>query len=475
MSEPKKVGRRTFLNYAIAVVATGVIVGAATYLAVPKGEVTVTAPGTTVTKTVTTTVTGTPTTITTPSAPPSALTVNVIAQDTPVWDIEEKYLDEFYKETGVRVKITYYAEDDRRAKELLDGSTHAGAYQVYYIDEANVATFAANGWILPLLDYFPSDYDFNDFRDGFVNTLSYKGIRYGAPMYGESDMTFYRTDLFEAKKIALPITLDDFLDAAKQLANPPSLYGCGTRGSRGSGANVWRWSPYLVRFGGTYLDSSGEPVFNSQEAIDATAYYIELIKLSPSPTMLWSDVLNQFQAGKEALIEDADGFYDFFADKSKSVVYDKFSVCLPCKNKDTNINVSAICAHGLAISTYGCPTPELREAAGRFIAWFTSKQNEIRRVEGGYGISTARKSTLASKEMTGKYPPAYVKTAQDCIPIQKLCIPQIPEWPQIGDYLGINLEKLFTAAFAGQKVSKEDIKAALDDAVAYAKKTLAKK
>jgi len=63
--EPKKVGRRTFLNYAIAVIATGVIVGAATYFAVPKGEVTVTAPGTTVTKTVTTTVTETTKPVTT--------------------------------------------------------------------------------------------------------------------------------------------------------------------------------------------------------------------------------------------------------------------------------------------------------------------------------------------------------------------------------------------------------------------------
>jgi len=67
-SEPKKVGRRTFLNYAIAVVATGVIVGAAIYYGVPKGVVektvtsTVTVSGTTTTveKTVTTTITGTP-------------------------------------------------------------------------------------------------------------------------------------------------------------------------------------------------------------------------------------------------------------------------------------------------------------------------------------------------------------------------------------------------------------------------------
>ncbi|MEM3610132.1 MAG: substrate-binding domain-containing protein [Candidatus Aenigmatarchaeota archaeon] len=53
--EPKKIERRSFLNYAIAIIATGVVVGTATYFAVPKGVETVTAPGgvTTFTKTVT--------------------------------------------------------------------------------------------------------------------------------------------------------------------------------------------------------------------------------------------------------------------------------------------------------------------------------------------------------------------------------------------------------------------------------------
>jgi len=64
MSEPKKVGRRTFLNYATAIVATGVIVGAATYLATPKGVETVTAPG----ATTTVTVPGVATTVTAPGA-----------------------------------------------------------------------------------------------------------------------------------------------------------------------------------------------------------------------------------------------------------------------------------------------------------------------------------------------------------------------------------------------------------------------
>jgi branched-chain amino acid transport system substrate-binding protein len=65
MSEPKKVGRRTFLNYATAIVATGVIVGAATYLATPKGATTtVTVPA----ATTTVTVPGAATTVTAPGA-----------------------------------------------------------------------------------------------------------------------------------------------------------------------------------------------------------------------------------------------------------------------------------------------------------------------------------------------------------------------------------------------------------------------
>ena len=50
-----------------------------------------------------------------------------------------------------------------------------------------------------------------------------------------------------------------------------------------------------------------------------------------------------------------------------------------------------------------------------------------------------------------------------------MCILQIPEWPEIGDYLGIKLEELFTKAFAGEDY---DIQATLDDAVNYAKEVL---
>jgi len=68
--EPTKVGRRSFINYLVAVVATGVIVGAGMYIAGPKQTVTETVRET-VTSTVPTTITitGSPTTTTTTTIP----------------------------------------------------------------------------------------------------------------------------------------------------------------------------------------------------------------------------------------------------------------------------------------------------------------------------------------------------------------------------------------------------------------------
>ena len=53
--------------------------------------------------------------------------------------------------------------------------------------------------------------------------------------------------------------------------------------------------------------------------------------------------------------------------------------------------------------------------------------------------------------------------------IQELTIAQIPEWNEIGDYLGIKLEELFTLAYSNQPY---DIQAALDDAVEFARNAL---
>ena len=397
------------------------------------------------------------------------ITINVLTQPRREWELLEQYLPEFEEKENIDVVFHYFAELERRSKSRLDASTKAGQYQVYYMDEANVAEFAVNNWLVPIKDYYPEENDFADFSEPLVAVLTFNDITYGAPMTFEGNVMFYRKDLFERDGIAVPQTLDEYLEVVKHFHNPPELYGTAVRGLRGSGMNVWRFSPYLKMFGGQYLDENGVPVFNSPEAVKAVEYYIELIKHSPSPTLSWSDAMDNFNAGKVAIVEYANLKMDYTMDPKGSVVYDKVGYSKPVAGPMGAISNTAV--HGLGISVAGCPTEELKVAAGKFVGWFTSKENEIRKVVAGSGLTNARKSTFASPEFAAAYPAEFVEAQVEMMKIQQMCILQIPEWPEIGDYLGVKLEELFTKAYAGQSY---DIQAALDDAVSYAKEVLGK-
>ena len=93
-------------------------------------------------------------------------TIRVIGQPIPTIPFLDSQKGEFEKKWATKVEIQQFGENDRRAKSRLDASQGTGAYQVYYIDEANVAEYAASKWVLPLLDYMPKDCDWNDLLEG---------------------------------------------------------------------------------------------------------------------------------------------------------------------------------------------------------------------------------------------------------------------------------------------------------------------
>ncbi|TIW84984.1 MAG: sugar ABC transporter substrate-binding protein, partial [Mesorhizobium sp.] len=86
-------------------------------------------------------------------APVCSAPVKVLAQPRDGLTLLEDSKDEFKKLSGASFQIDYLNENDRRAKSRADAST-VGNYNVYYVDEANVALFASSGWIVPLTDYY---------------------------------------------------------------------------------------------------------------------------------------------------------------------------------------------------------------------------------------------------------------------------------------------------------------------------------
>ena len=391
-------------------------------------------------------------------------TVRVLSQPREGLTLLEKYKDEFKKLSGATFAVDNLNENDRRAKSRADAST-VGKYNVYYVDEANVALFANSKWIAPLSKYYPKDYDFSDFDPGRQKVANFNNTVWFAPVTGGGDMMVYRKDLLEKAGVKPPTTVDELLAAVKKLHDPEhGVYGIALRGQRGSGANVWRWMPYFKGFGGQWFDGD-KPVFNSPAAVKATETYLELFKYSAPGTKTgsWDESTGAFLAGNVALLIESTPLSANAIDPKLSQVVGKVGY-LPPPSPLTGGGYG----HGLAIGEKANKTEEQKQCAGLFIAWATSKQQEQRRLDEGMFGELNRTSVLSSEAFTKRYGADLNKALGDTGKVTAVNFWQDGSWPDLGDRWGIILEELING-------TRTDIKGSLNELQTFAEELMAKR
>ena len=392
----------------------------------------------------------------------------VATEDRPLQIVISENTKEFEEMEGVTVKYVYYPSKELRSKIRLDASLGTGNFNVIYITEASVAEQASNKWVVPIKKYYPEKYDFEDFIPAIVDILSYDGVAYGAPLSAETTWLCYRKDLFDKMNIKVPKTLDEYIEVCQMFTGKDGVYGGVVRGDRGHGYNVWRWTQFFAVCGGKYYEDN-KWVFGDyiDEAVKATEYYLKVIATSPpgGEKFTYLDAWDSFNAGRVATFIAASPKYGVTENPEKSAVAGKVGYAPP---PFLTRQVASGAAHGYAISSVGCKTEEMRKLAGKFIAWATSKEMEIRRViDGRSAINVTRSSTIASEEFKKRFPPEHARALADTLQITEVCIPLIPEWPEIGDNLGIILEEIFV----GQRT---DIRKGMIEANEFALKVLKK-
>lgn len=389
-------------------------------------------------------------------------TLNVIGQGMPSVTELDKYVGEFNDKWKTTVKINLLGENERRAKARLDASTGAGAYQVLYVDEANTPEYASAGWLYPLADVLPEEYDIADFRIDLANVASYEGKQYFAPLVGGGDILIYRKDVLEKAGLPVPKTLDELVTGVKTVNDPANkLYGWAARGQRGSGMNVWRWTPFFRGLGGQWLDGD-QPAFNSEIGVKATELYIDLLKSAPpgAGTFSWSDAVEAFRGGQVAYLIESDVFGPWMEVADKSVVAGKVGYAPPPEPLG-----SAGWAHGFAVSAVGAKDDCTKKVAADFVGWATSKDMEARRLSNGIASDIGRQSSLKSEAFSKAVPKEYIEALLATGSRTQLLIMASPAWPEIGDNLGLALEELFTG-------TKTDVQATLDEAAFTAEDAL---
>jgi multiple sugar transport system substrate-binding protein len=149
-------------------------------------------------------------------------------------------------------------------------------------------------------------------------------------------------------------------------------------------------------------------------------------------------------------------FADWMEDSSKSSVADKVGYARPPAPLP-----SAAYGHGLAISAIGAKDECTRQAAGKFIAFATGKEQEQARLRDKVFSDYNRTSTIQSDYFQKNVKPQILAGLKDTTPVSKLTIWPSPQWPDIGDNLGVALEEVFTG-------TQKDIPRALNEAAQYA-------
>lgn len=393
---------------------------------------------------------------------PDSITLNILAMRMGsteyIADRSEEWVQRYKRKTGVDVTVNweFLEEKSLRSQAVQDMATGTGYYQVSQLGTQHVPLMASNDWIVPLDDHFPSDYGADEFVEAVVTGASYQGAQYGVPIYHEATHLIYRHDIFDEMGMEPPSTLGEMREKAKKIDRDRDIAGVVLRGKRGAGLNHVSWKQYLHAFDGDWLRGMNKPyraAFNSREGRKATEWYADLIRNhapTGSQTAHWRDVMSLFMAGQAAMTIDATSI-------GRRIVTDDASQVIGKTSFETFPEGPAgrypwFFSWNLGVSKVGTQGAT-REAAIDYVLWAASREMKMDMMS-ELGTLPARTSTLesqAAKDYYGKpglsnWLPNTLKSLDIQEASANPVIAKIPEWPSVGDTIGLHLEQIFTGS-----------------------------
>jgi multiple sugar transport system substrate-binding protein len=211
---------------------------------------------------------------------------------------------------GVKVKVQTFPFAQYRDKMLVAMKGGTGP-DVMTLDEVWTPEFAAAGLIQPLDDQISKSSKIKgaNFFPGAWKSNEYQGKSWGVPLnFDVWEQMYYNADMFKAAGLnpnMPPATWSQWNADAAKLTKAPKQFGVSLIGCKDESSSVMTDS-LLFSNGGKILDNAGKTAINSPENVAAYEQYAKLLKYAPKGTSgaCESDAVNQFTAGKAAMILD---------------------------------------------------------------------------------------------------------------------------------------------------------------------------
>jgi multiple sugar transport system substrate-binding protein len=275
------------------------------------------------------------------------VTLNVVinaSHTTPPQDtIYEELRTSFEAATGATLNFVAIPENEMYNKVRLSLLAGQCTYDAMETGAGGAKDYGLSGFLAPL----PTPPDVDDMFAGDVNQYSINGELYGMPMYSDTNILFWRTDLFEAAGLdpnKPPTTYEEFRDYAMKLTtdvngkhpgeegfDPDNIavYGSAFKGIQGL-ASTWEWYNYLYAFDGEVFDANYNVIVDQQPAIDSLQWVVDNYNMGIYPkdtiTFDYSEFHTLFMQGKVAMAINWPYMYGLVQDPEQSQVVDKVAI-----------------------------------------------------------------------------------------------------------------------------------------------------
>ncbi|MBB1509703.1 extracellular solute-binding protein [Tessaracoccus sp. MC1756] len=229
----------------------------------------------------------------------------------------EPIADLYTSETGTEVtlvELPYAGLYDRISSELQSGAT---SFDVAALDAIWLTSFGPG--LAPLDDLFTDEVQ-GDLFDGLVSEAKVGDHFVGMPVWTNSEVLFYRTDLFEdadnkaqfeekyGYELAAPTTWEEYRDVAEFFTRDTDgdgavdLYGTDVKG-----AVETEWLATVSQAGEEHMvldPESGEITIDNATHKEALDFYVSLLPFAPSGAaqLDWAGAQNLFYQGNLAMM-----------------------------------------------------------------------------------------------------------------------------------------------------------------------------
>ena len=368
--------------------------------------------------------------------------------------IKQAALD-YERQTGARIQIAEFPYDDLFAKELVDLNARTGAYDLIMLDDPWFPRFAAEELLTDLTPFYQKRNQTGPDDDFIRSSLALckhpyeTGALYALPYVGNSQLFFYRADLFEKYGLKQPVTWDDVLTAAKTIhereqAGAPGggrVYGYVMRAARGN-SSVADFMPIFWAFGAEMFDSNNQPTVNSAEGVKALSFMVDLGKYAPPGYASFNatEVSAHLLQGTAAMSINWPAWIPAFNDPQKSKVMGKITFAtMPGESSEGRAEIG----NWLIAIPQGAKN---RDAAFDFLSWATEPAQMKKSAL--IGNPPTRRSLFNDAELMAKFPsyPAQLRSLETSKPR-----PRTPLWNEIENVFGI-----FLSRANGGELSPED-------------------